>query len=180
MNPDRRTRRHVSLYRALLILYPADFRRQFGPSMAADFHDRLDAEQRRRPHGATWRTWAPILRDLFLSVPEQRWEKIMARTTAAVAAYSVIAFLVITAITRTVSFTWLVLSLIAVACTRWVANAPDPQSGRARLRIVAWISLAVAASTAPLLWWSGIPEAIAVIGIGLHLLSHRLRPHPVA
>jgi hypothetical protein len=176
MNVDHR-RRHAAVYRALLILYPAEFRHEFGTSMVADFCDRLDAEHRRRPAGAARRAWAHILSDLFLSAPEQRWAILMARTTAAVATYSLIAYGVISAITRSLTFTWLLLAVLAVASTRCVANASDPETGRQRLRVVAWITVAVAVATAPLLWWSGIPEALAVIGIGLHLWNHHLRPH---
>jgi len=176
MSFERRRRRHAATYRALLILYPAKFRHDYGASMVADFADRLDDEHRRRPTGAARRTWMPILRDLFISVPEQRWEILMARTTVAVAAYSLFAYAVISAITRTLAFTWLVLAVLAVACIRWVANASDPATGRNRMRVVAWTVLGVAVATAPLLWWSGIPEALAVIGGGLHLWNHHLRP----
>lgn len=175
---DARTGRHIAAYRMLLLLYPATFRHEYGPSMVADFAERLEDERRHRTRRAAWRTWKSTLRDLLVSAPEQRWEELMARTTAAVAVYSLAAWALLSALTRTLAFTWLIIAVLAVASVRWAANAPDPATGRARLHVVAWITLAAAAVMMPVVWWSGVPEALALLGVGLLVFTRRHR-HPV-
>lgn len=173
MDIDHWVGRQSAVYKRMLVLYPASFRRQFGASMVADFTDRLRAEYQRKPSGATRRVWARTLHDLFISAPDQRWEHLMARTTAVTAVYSIAAYAALSAISRTLTFTWLALAVLAVAGVRWSANAPDPQTSRDRLQTVAWVTLGVAAASAPLLWWSGMPAALAVAGVGLLVFSRR-------
>jgi hypothetical protein len=170
---DRWVARHQRRYRRLLVLYPAGFRRQFGPDMLADFTDQLRAEHARRPRGAARRLWARILHDLFVSAPDQRWEDLMARTTAATILYSLLVYAFLAAVTRALTVTWLLLAGLAVIGVRTVANAPDPHTGRARLRTLGWVTVGVAAALMPLQWWNGIPEALAVIGLGLLVAARR-------
>jgi hypothetical protein len=170
---DRWVARHQHLYRRLLVLYPAGFRRQFGPDMLADFTDQLRAEHARRPRGAARRVWARILHDLFVSAPDQRWEDLMARTTAATVLYTLLVYVVLAAVTWALTFTWLLLAVLAVVGVRAVANAPDPHAGRARLRAMGWVTVGVAAALMPLQWWNGIPEALAIIGVGLLIAARR-------
>jgi len=53
---------HSRIYRGVLWLYPASFRREYGRSMSQTFSDRLGDK------GGT-RTWLLLLRDLAVSVP---------------------------------------------------------------------------------------------------------------
>jgi hypothetical protein len=71
--------RHGSLYQRLLWLYPASFRREYGQAMLQVFSDRLRDEARHRPRAAPTRVWLHTLRDLALSVPNQRIEAFMSK-----------------------------------------------------------------------------------------------------
>lgn len=66
----RASRRHHSLYRALLTLYPRSFRQEYGEAMHQLFGDRL------RELGA--RAWLETVPDLVRTVPTQRMEAVMA------------------------------------------------------------------------------------------------------
>jgi putative ABC transport system permease protein len=59
------------VFRALLHLYPASFRKRFGDEMLEFYRERRD-EQRQR-HGARipWRLWAHLFRDLLIAAPLQ-------------------------------------------------------------------------------------------------------------
>src|SRR5258707_3053847 len=55
------------IYRALLLVYPAPFRREYGAQMAQVFHDACrDAQRRRGPHGLL-ALWLATLGDLAAS-----------------------------------------------------------------------------------------------------------------
>ena len=69
--------RHRSLYRRLLWLYPAGFRRDYGEAMVQVFCDQLRDEARRRPRSAALRAWLRTLGDFARSVPHQRIEAFM-------------------------------------------------------------------------------------------------------
>ena len=74
MNGNIRMRRHVGLYRALLILYPREFRHEYGGAMVQLFTDQLR-------HGSegprTNRLWFRTIRDLFKSAGFERLEVVM-------------------------------------------------------------------------------------------------------
>lgn len=59
------------VYRALLLLYPRSFRRQYGDPMAQLFADQL------RDRGG--RAWLRAVPDLFRTVPSERIEAVMSR-----------------------------------------------------------------------------------------------------
>ena len=82
--PDQWPAGHGSLYQRLLWFYPPGFRREYGKAMVQVFCDRLREETRDRPRGAAVRIWLQALRDLALSVPNERIEVFMSEfeTTA--------------------------------------------------------------------------------------------------
>jgi hypothetical protein len=90
---DRALARHQRAYRALLLLYPPGFRREWGPAMVRLFSDQL--HHPRRPGRAVGvRVWLRTLDDLLTSVPRQQWEAFMDQTstiTRAVIVTSVVA-----------------------------------------------------------------------------------------
>jgi hypothetical protein len=61
---------HRAVYRRLLLLYPASFRREYGEPMVHVFCDRLRDEP-------AMRAWRRTLGDLARSVPKQRIEVFM-------------------------------------------------------------------------------------------------------
>lgn len=69
--------RHSLRYQRLLRLYPASFRREYGPDMVQVFSDCLYDEVRRRRRAASARVWLHTLRDLAVSVPNQQVEAFM-------------------------------------------------------------------------------------------------------
>jgi hypothetical protein len=75
--------RHASLYRRLLWLYPASFRNEYRPAMVQLFCDQLRDEVDRRPRRAASRVWVHALRDLVISVPNQRIEVFMSEQQTA-------------------------------------------------------------------------------------------------
>jgi Flp pilus assembly protein TadB len=60
------------LYRGLLVLYPAAFRREFGPDMAQVFRDTCRMAARRGGTGAVMGVWLGIAWDLLLTAGQQR------------------------------------------------------------------------------------------------------------
>ena len=72
MSDDRRVARAERLYAALLLLYPAEFRRRFGPDMRQLFTDRLRSERARNGAPGTAAVWAGILFDLVPSAVAER------------------------------------------------------------------------------------------------------------
>ena len=55
------------VYRALLRIYPAEFRDEYGREMTQTFRDRLHDE---RPP----RVWFDIIHDLVLTAPKEQWQ----------------------------------------------------------------------------------------------------------
>ncbi|HYK21418.1 MAG TPA: hypothetical protein VEV42_11835, partial [Pyrinomonadaceae bacterium] len=64
------------LYRMLLAAYPADFRREYGPSMLQVFRDSSRDAKRREEKLATGKFWWAILRDLVVSASKQHIENV--------------------------------------------------------------------------------------------------------
>jgi hypothetical protein len=60
------------LYRALLMLYPRAFRREFGPHMVQAFGDLCRQVERERGAMALLGLWAPLARDLAVSALQER------------------------------------------------------------------------------------------------------------
>ena len=71
MATERSISRHVRLYRAVLVLYPRTFRRNYREPMVQLFGDCV------RTAGA--RVWLRAIPDLLRTVPTQRIEAVMAR-----------------------------------------------------------------------------------------------------
>lgn len=99
--PPSALARHSTLYRWLLWLYPAAFRREYEQDMVQLFSDRLRDEARRRRRAAAARVWFHTLRDLVRSVPKQRIEALMSvrQTTpklviAAISSAAIVAMIV--------------------------------------------------------------------------------------
>lgn len=59
------------VFRALLLLYPASFRRRFGDEMLEFYRDRRDEQRRRRGAEVPWRLWTHLVRDLLIAAPLQ-------------------------------------------------------------------------------------------------------------
>jgi hypothetical protein len=94
MQPEGRASRQQAVYRALLVLYPRSFRKEYGDDMVQAFGDLARDGGRRR--GALW---TRAFRDLLVSAPSVRWEEGIMRSSwlvvggvlAAVAASVVVA-----------------------------------------------------------------------------------------
>ena len=71
------TRRAVSerVYRLLLLAYPLEFRREYGPSMVQLFRD-CCREDTRDSHSGLWRLWLRTLLDLVQTAPKEHLEKL--------------------------------------------------------------------------------------------------------
>ena len=117
--PEQALARHRSLYRRLLWLYPASFRRDYGQAMVQVFCDRLRDEAHHRPRAAAMRAWLHTLRDLALSVPKQRIEAVMSeqQTTVRLLTLIVALSLSITAIT----FIGIPAVVLLAAVPAWLA-----------------------------------------------------------
>jgi hypothetical protein len=59
---------HADIYRALVRLYPKDFRRHYGDDLVQNFVDLLGR------HGAS-RTWPRVTLDLVITVPRYRGDR---------------------------------------------------------------------------------------------------------
>ena len=63
-------------FRLVLLAYPREFRRQFGPDMAQVFRDCYRAEEKNsRPLGV-WRLWLHTFLDLVRTAPKEHLEKL--------------------------------------------------------------------------------------------------------
>lgn len=71
-NPSQLLNLSDRVYRALLILYPADFRREYGRHMAQVFRDSCRDVYRQSGAGAMARWWLATLLDLFLTAITER------------------------------------------------------------------------------------------------------------
>lgn len=73
--PARLVRASVALYRALLLLYPARFRRVYGAQMAQVFRTSCRRASRDGGLAALARLWALTLRDLIVTAIAERYEE---------------------------------------------------------------------------------------------------------
>src|SRR5258705_6860485 len=79
---------HADIYRALVRLYPKDFRRHYGDDLVQNFVDLLGR------HGAS-RTWPRVTIDLVITVPRYRLETVMNRRQSTAALYVALATLAV-------------------------------------------------------------------------------------
>lgn len=81
--PDGLARLSLAIYRALLLLYPARFRRTYGEQMALVFRDACrDAARQQGLVGLSW-VWSLTLGDLIVTAISERLEQDMSRTSLA-------------------------------------------------------------------------------------------------
>lgn len=149
--------RHVRVYRRLLRLYPASFRREYGVAMVQVFTDCLREDTRDRRRAALTRVWVHVLRDLALSVPNQRIEALMSeqQTTTRLAAVIVTVALTIVAIAALGWPSILLLAAIAAWATyqyRHGRYVRLPHHGRWHRWIVAGAAILAIASAA-IVWF---------------------------
>lgn len=122
--PEQALGRHGSLYRRLLWLYPASFRRDYGQAMVQLFCDRLRDQAGDRPRKAAVRVWLQTLRDLAVSVPNQRIEAFMSEPQTMLVQVIVMVVLSIAAIL----FIGFYAVVLLAAVTGWLVY----QRGRGR------------------------------------------------
>src|SRR5882672_3535616 len=77
---------HADVYRALVRLYPKDFRRHYGDDLVQHFVDLIGRD------GAS-RTWPRVTLDLVLTVPRYRLETVMNQRQSSAALYATLAAL---------------------------------------------------------------------------------------
>ena len=77
---------HADIYRALVRLYPKDFRRHYGDDLVQNFVDLLGRD------GAS-RTWPRVTIDLVLTVPRYRLETVMNQRQSTATLYAAFAAL---------------------------------------------------------------------------------------
>jgi hypothetical protein len=77
---------HADIYRALVRLYPRDFRRHYGDDLVQNFVDLIGRD------GAS-RTWPRVTIDLVLTVPRYRLETVMNQRQSTAALYVTLAAL---------------------------------------------------------------------------------------
>jgi len=125
------------VYRALLVLYPRSFRRDYGEPMAQLFGDRL------RDVGA--KAWLRAIPDLIRTAPTQRIEAAMSHMSSARRVIAV-AFVVVAAVaagigSRAGAVPVLVLAVVAILVGQRHLIASVPRGERAPLRravVQAW------------------------------------------
>lgn len=142
---------HERSYRALVLLYPRAFRRDYGSEMVLTFRD----DTRRRGAAAAWRR---ALADLALSVPVQRLEAIMTQASAIRAAQAALALSAL-----------LVLTVVAIG--RYVVVATPvaiATAGLALLYLRAQLPYREAVTSAGSSWWRLIAAGAGLLaGIAL-------------
>jgi hypothetical protein len=75
--------RAVGVYRRLLVLYPAEFRHEYGREMASDFGELYRDTARRsgpRRAAAVAALWIATIADLAWSVPREHMDTIITRS----------------------------------------------------------------------------------------------------
>ncbi|HET7489973.1 MAG TPA: hypothetical protein VFJ85_18755 [Acidimicrobiales bacterium] len=123
-------RRHVAVYRRLVLLYPPSFRRAYGPDLVTLFADQL------RDEGAA-AVWLRTVRDLLVSVPTQRLEADMSRPSpslvtgcaVAVAAGSVVAATAADSPPPFFVFLGVAAVAVAIALLAWQSSRPVRADG---------------------------------------------------
>lgn len=155
--------RHDSVYRALLLLYPRSFRRDYGDAMHQLFGDRL------RELGS--RAWLETVPDLVRSVPHQRMEAVMAALSPG-ARLGVLAAFVVGAVAASIGLgggavPLLVVISVVVIVARHRAVTSAPFGERAPL----WPAVIQA-------WWAPLAAllgvAMLVMGVGTIFEAHNL------
>lgn len=164
---EKSIRRHRSVYRALLGLYPASFREEFGLDMLQVFGDRLRYEGR-AAGVSSLRMWTNTLVDVAVTVTRLRMEALMKpgpERVPLVVALIVLAGLSVVAVNLGGMLAGLPLAVFAVAglalyhsdVAKLLRHPPDPTAS---------------AQSAPrrLLgqtWWAPFATAMALVEIGL-------------
>jgi hypothetical protein len=110
---------HRSVYRRLLRLYPASFRRHYGESMVQLFCDQLRDEAQHRSRAAATRVWWQTLRDLAVSIPRQRIEVFMSKHQRA--SRLIVAIIAIASAVAALAFAVPTLLLLGVLAA-WLAS----------------------------------------------------------
>jgi len=155
--------RHASLYRALVVLYPRSFRKEYGEAMNQLFGDRL------RELGA--RAWLETVADLVRTVPHQRMEAVMASPSPGTRVGVLVAF-VAAAVAASIGLGGGVVPLLVVIAAvlvivgkRAVISAPFGE------RAPLWPAVTQA-------WWAPLGAllgvAMIVLGIGTIFEAHNL------
>lgn len=143
---------HERSYRALVLLYPRGFRREYGGEMVLTFRD----DTRSRGAAAAWRR---ALADLVLSLPVQRLEAIVTQASAIRAAQAALAVSAL-------------LVLTVVAMGRYVVVATPiaiATAGLALLYLRAQLPYREAVTSAGASWWrllaagAGLLAGIALV-----------------
>src|SRR6266849_4170503 len=68
--------RSQKLFQLILLAYPREFRRQYGPDMTQVFRDCYREEKRTGDPRSVWRLWLHTLLDLIRTAPKQHLEKL--------------------------------------------------------------------------------------------------------
>jgi hypothetical protein len=68
--------RSQKLFQLILLAYPREFRREFGPDMAQVFRDCYRAEEEAGGPLGVWRLWLHTLLDLIRTAPKEHLEKL--------------------------------------------------------------------------------------------------------
>ncbi|HET9111439.1 MAG TPA: hypothetical protein VFN78_11480 [Ktedonobacterales bacterium] len=82
-SPEWLTRLSLAVFRTLLLLYPARFRRVYGQQMALTFRDACRDAVRQRGLGGLAQVWRMTLGDLIMTAISERLEQDMSRTSLA-------------------------------------------------------------------------------------------------
>jgi hypothetical protein len=68
--------RSQKFFRLILLAYPREFRREFGPDMTQVFRDCYRAEEKNSGPLGVWRLWVHTLFDLVRTAPKEHLEKL--------------------------------------------------------------------------------------------------------
>lgn len=182
----------MSVYGALLLLYPRDFREQYAEDMALLLRDQL-----RHEPGA--RVWARTLLDLTLTVPPQHLEARMSRPISRTAVYGTLGALsLVLAITAATTVGLSVLGLLGVAVfggltwLSWHRSRALGASGHADAHWWKYLIAGIVGATTCIasvagrdelaagpwaLFALGLLASVVLVAIGLSLLVVRGRTH---
>ena len=178
----------IRLYRAVLLLYPASFRRDYGDAMIQLLEDQ-------RCHGAvpTWRLAVHTLSDAALTAPQMRWESAMSRVVLIAVAAAVVLLAALSGSPVVAGAVVVLSGLALLALSRGRLERPVVSATQAQgwLRWLAGglLSLGVGAgvlvgadgnelsATGWSVWFVSWAAAVVLIAIGLQLAVTRRR-HP--